>query len=230
MERIWSWVKSHPWYAAAIVFVTGLVIYFLFFRGSSSSAAAATPNPYDAYYAALANSTASGNSLAATQNATAAQTAQTQIAADASTKIAQIQADATTQQANFAANSNDYIAGLMAQLGAITTNAQLQSVFSNNQTALGIAQNTNQTALGIAQTQATAENTDVLTRLAGTLAALNPGANTGFGIFNSGGGPGTPGGGLSVNFSRSGGVGSPIDPAALAQLSPAARQSLGFSA
>ncbi len=142
MEKVWSWVKSHPWYAAAIVFAVGILLFLLLRKGGGATVAAA--NPYDAYYGALANSTASGNALQAAQNSTAAQTAQTQIGAGAAVDIARINADAATttagyaaQVANTASQTQSTIASLMQSLGIAQTNAAAD--VAKTQVAGGVA-------------------------------------------------------------------------------------------
>lgn len=159
MGRIWEWVKEHPWTTAIAVFVVGVLIYLLFFR--SSGAQAAAPNPYDAYYGALANSTASGNSLAAAQDATRAATAQTQIQADAATQIAKYQADVLAGQtagavaiANRQADSADTLAGLMAAFGIQQSNNAAAVAFDQTNSANFLA-----TQAGITSIATTAANT-----------------------------------------------------------------------
>jgi len=136
-EKTWHWIKEHPWTTALLVFVVGVLVYLLFFRSSGSAPAAA--NPYDAYYGALAASTASGNSLAAAQDATRAATTQTQIQADAATQIAKYQTDVLQGQtagavsiANTQANSNATIAAIMAAFGI--QQAGLAADVANQQT------------------------------------------------------------------------------------------------
>jgi hypothetical protein len=165
MERIWGWIKSHPWYAAAVVFAVGILLWLLL-RPSSSASASAAPNPYDAYYGALAASTQSGNSLQAAQNANVAATQQTQISADTATSIAKIQADAATaisasqagaavQVANAQAGSTNYVAQLFQQLGVVQSNNELNASYANSANALQVAGLNSATAIELARQQTT---------------------------------------------------------------------------
>lgn len=214
MEHALDWIEDHPWLAAAIGLGGVLILLWLlgFFSSSSNSSSSSGTNLAAAYYAAEAAQTTASTQLQMATVAYGAQTAQAQIQANGAEAIAATNANAAT-------TINGQNAGATTVLG----NDQLLAAINSNDDALNAANTAASYGYQTAQAGYAAQELSTLSGLIPSeFAQATAGSDAGFYI----GGLGT--GAVQLGQTQSS-IGGPVDPATLAQLSPAQRAAMGYA-
>jgi hypothetical protein len=128
MEKVLTWVKSHPWEAGGIVFLVGIVVLYVMGSGGGSSSTASGPDAnLSSYLAAETAQNQSDNALTAVQSQYQASTTQAGIAAAEQISVNNTWAAsdlATTESNNTTSTENNLISqigGVANQLGTVLT-------------------------------------------------------------------------------------------------------------
>lgn len=186
-EKVWAWIKSHPWMTAGIALITFIVLYVIT-SSSSSGGGAVSSNPGGVSDAVAAAQINAGASLQAAQ--LGAQAQQQQLSTEATLATAQIaaQLDATKSGnataislAQIAASSNKDIATLQAQTvnsqtaaAASTAAAQIAAAnaqhLDDNKTAVAIQSSNNTTQVQLTGLMTAAEITALQDQLTASVA------------------------------------------------------------